>query len=342
MNATLSRVPAHPPSRRRLLRAGVAAALTAPFTPARAQAGAAPLDLVKVVTGFPAGSTSDVTCRNLADRLARDGYAKTAIVENRTGASGQLAIQFLKTQAPDGRTLLQTPMSMLGLYPHTYRKLPYDPVADVVPVTLACSFDFGIAVGQAVPDGVRSVVDLLAWFKANPSQANFGSPGAGSVPHFAGILMGRSAGISLTHIAYRGTQPAVLDVIGGAIPAAIGPIGDVLRLRGPAGYRVLASTGAARHRLAPELPTLAEQGYPDLVFSEWYGIFMPPGGSRATVERANAALRAAIRHRSTIEAFDVMGLDARESSPKELADLLRQDTERWAPIVKSTGFTVDS
>lgn len=329
-------------SRRSLLQLGAGAALASTFPFAHAQASGEPLDLVKIVTGFPAGSTSDVTCRNIADRLARDGYAKASMVENRTGASGQLAIQYLKTQAPDGRTILQTPMSMLGLFPHTYKRLPYDPVADAAPVSLACTFDFGIAVGSAVPSNVRTVDDLFIWLKAHPDRANFGSPGAGSVPHFVGILLGRNASVPLTHVPYRGTQPAVQDVVGGQLPAVIGPIGDLLRFRGTTGYRVLNSTGASRSRLAPEVPTLAELGYKDFVFSEWYGIFMPPGGGSATVQRVNAAVRDAILHPDTVKAFEVMGLDARASSPQELAGMLRQDTERWEPIVKSIGFTADS
>lgn len=329
-------------TRRRLLEVGAAGSLLAMCAGnARAQP-AAPLDVVKVICGFPPGSSSDVTARTLADRLARNGYAGSGVVENKTGAGAQIAVQFVKAQAPDGRTLLQTPMSMLGIYPHTYRRLPYDPVKDLTPVSLACTFDFGLAVGPAVPPTVRSVAEFLAWAKANPSKASFGGPAAGAVPHFIGVLLGRSSGVELTHVAYRGTHPAIQDVIGGQLPAVIGPVGDILRYVGQPGYRVLATSGASRSRFSLEIPTLTEQGYKDFVYTEWYGIYMPPGATAATVARTNSAVRAALGHPDVVKSLGTMGMEASSSSAQELTELLRKDTERWGPIVRSVGFTVDS
>jgi tripartite-type tricarboxylate transporter receptor subunit TctC len=331
------------PSRRRLLQSGAAGAVLAALGQRSwSQAESGSLDIVKVVSGFPPGSSSDTTCRNIADRLAKDGYAKVGIVENKTGAAGQIAVQYVKTQAPDGRTVLQTPMSMLGIYPHTYKKLPYDPVADLTPVSLGCTFDFGLAIGPSVAERVKTTPDLLDWFKSEPSRASFGSPAAGSVPHFIGILLGRAGAIELTHVAYRGTQPAVQDVLGGQLPAAIGPVGDILRFRGPRGYRVLATTGATRSPLAPEVPTLVEQGYRELIFSEWYGLFMPPGASANVLNKLNGALRIALAHAETVKAFAVMGMEAKSSSPQDLGELLKKDTARWGPIIKSIGFTAES
>ncbi|MEN9329897.1 MAG: hypothetical protein RLZZ484_1085, partial [Pseudomonadota bacterium] len=185
----------------------------------------AQIESLKIITGFPPGGTSDSICRRVAEKMA-PGYAKAAFVENKTGAGGQIAIQFVKTAPADGSVLLQTPMSMLGIYPHIYKKLNYDPLNDVMPVSLGCTFDFGFAVGPLVPATVKTVPEFLAWCKANPSLANFGSPAAGSVPHFIGALMGRSAEVDLRHVAFRGTQPAILDMIGGQIAAVSGPIGE--------------------------------------------------------------------------------------------------------------------
>ena len=171
-------------TRRTLLQSAAASALFGLGSRAFAQAA---LDNVKIITGFPPGGTSDTICRRVAAKMA-PGYGRSVVVENRTGAGGQIAIQGVRTMAPDGATILQTPMSMLGIYPHIYRRLPYDPVADLTPVTLGCTFDFGLAVGPAVPASVRNLPEFLAWCKANPAQANFGSPAAGSVPPSTGSM----------------------------------------------------------------------------------------------------------------------------------------------------------
>lgn len=201
-----------PTSRRHLLQAGALAAL-GPAAFAWAQQPAA-IDSTKVIVGFAAGGTADVVGRRIAEKL-HPGFAKAAYVENRTGAGGQIAITAVKEAPADGTNILVTPMSMLGIYPHTYRKLPYDPVADLTPVSTGAIFDYGFAVGPLVPASVKTVPDYLAWAKANPAQASFGSPAAGSAPHFIGVLLGRTAGVELTHVAFRGSQPAILDMVGG-------------------------------------------------------------------------------------------------------------------------------
>lgn len=325
-------------ARRALLQSAAASALLALGPRAQAQAA---LDNVRIITGFPPGGTSDTICRRVAAKLA-PGYGRSVVVENRTGAGGQIAIQAVRTMAPDGATILQTPMSMLGIYPHIYRRLPYDPVADLTPVTLGCTFDFGFAVGPAVPASVRTLPEFLAWCKANPAQANFGSPAAGSVPHFIGVLLGRSAGIELKHVPYRGTQPAILEMIGGQIQAVSGPIGEFTQHVAAGRCRLLAATGATRSRFAPDTPTLMEQGLRDMSFSEWFGFYLPARASAEVVQRANTALRAALADKETVDGLALMGLEAKSSTPAELAALLKADTEKWGPIVKSIGFTAES
>ncbi|MFM7571406.1 MAG: tripartite tricarboxylate transporter substrate-binding protein, partial [Betaproteobacteria bacterium] len=164
-------------SRRSILQSTTAAALLA--TVGHRAWAQVQVDTLRIITGFPPGGTSDTLCRKVADKMA-PGYARVAVVENRTGAGGQIAAQALKAASPDGHTVLQTPMSILGVYPHIYRKLPYDPVADFMPVTLGCTFDFGFAVGPQVPASVRNLAEFFSWCKANPTLANFGSPAAGS------------------------------------------------------------------------------------------------------------------------------------------------------------------
>ncbi|MFM7531661.1 MAG: Bug family tripartite tricarboxylate transporter substrate binding protein [Rubrivivax sp.] len=324
--------------RRRLIRAS--AALMLPALAGRALAQT-PFETVRIITGFPPGGTSDTICRRVAAKMA-PGYGRSVVVENRTGAGGQIAIQGVRTMAPDGTTILQTPMSMLGIYPHIYRRLPYDPVADLTPVSQGCTFDFGFAVGPAVPESVRNIPEFLAWCKANPAQANFGSPAAGSVPHFIGALLGRNAGIDLKHVPYRGTQPAILEMIGGQIQAVSGPIGEFTQHVAAGKCRLLAATGASRSRFAPNTPTMVEQGLRDMAFSEWFGFYLPGKAPADVVQRANAAMRAALADKETVDGLALMGLEAKSSTPAELAALLKADTERWGPIVKAIGFTAES
>jgi tripartite-type tricarboxylate transporter receptor subunit TctC len=159
----------------------------------RSFAQAAPIDTLKVVLGFAAGGTADATSRRISSKMTT--YAKNAVVENRTGAGGQIAVQALKGQPADGTLMVLTPMSILGIYPHTYKKLPYDPVADCQPVSIGAVFEYGLAVGPAVPVSVTNLEQFGAWCKANPDKANYGSPAAGSQPHFVGALWGRAQGI---------------------------------------------------------------------------------------------------------------------------------------------------
>lgn len=324
-------------ARRTLLQASAAVGLPAFLSTARAQAA---IEQVKVLTGFPPGGTSDTICRRVAAKLA-PGYARSAVVENRTGAGGQLAIQALRQLPNDGSVILQTPMSMLGIYPHIYKKLPYDPVADVVPCSLGCTFDFGFAVGPAVPATVRNLEDFLAWCKANPAQANFGSPGAGAMPHFMGALIGKARGVDLKHVPYRGTQPAILEMIGGQIPAVSGPIGEFTQHVNAGKARLLAASGTQRSKFAPNTATLMEQGFKDMSFSEWFGFFLPAKAAPEVVNRANAALRTALADRETVEGLELMGLEAKSSTPAELAAMLKADFDKWGPLVKAVGFTVD-
>ena len=324
--------------RRDWLKAGAASALLGSIgTQAWAQAQ---IESIKIVTGFPPGGTSDTICRRVAEKLA-PGYARAAFVENKTGAGGQIAVQTVKAAPPDGNTVLQTPMSMLGIYPHIYRKLNYDPFVDVVPVSLGCTFDFGFAVGPMVPAEVRTVQDFIGWCRANPDKANFGSPAAGSTPHFIGALMGKWANVELRHVAFRGTQPAILDMIGGQIAAVSGPIGEFTQHVAAGKCRLLAASGAKRNPFAPNTPTLVEQGLRDFVYDEWFGFFVPARTPNDVIGRLNTAIPAALAAPETVNGLAAMGLEAQSSTPAELAQRLRRDHDRWGPLVKQIGFTAE-
>ncbi|MBI2768325.1 MAG: twin-arginine translocation pathway signal protein [Burkholderiales bacterium] len=324
-------------SRRQAIQSAGAAALLAGI--GRQAFAQAQFETARLITGFAAGGTSDTTCRRVATRMT--DYARTTVVENKTGAGGQIAVTTVKAAAPDGATILQTPTSILTIYPHIYKKLPYEPLVDLTPVTIACVFDFGFAVGPMVPLTVKTVPEFLAWAKANPLGANFGSPAAGSTPHFIGALAGKNAGVDLKHAAYRGTQPAMLDLLGGNLAAVSGPIGDITQHLPTGKVRILGVSGAKRSRFAPDVATFEEQGIKNMTHSEWFAFFLPAKASPEVVARLNAAMKFALSQKDVIDGMAGFGLEAMSSTPAELTDLIRKDTAKWAPIVKQVGFTAE-
>jgi tripartite-type tricarboxylate transporter receptor subunit TctC len=325
-------------TRRQILQTTGASALLASIGHAAyAQAG---IETATIVTGFAAGGTSDTICRRVAQKLSPE-YAKAAVVENRTGAGGQIAVTYVKGRPADGTTILQTPTSILTIYPHIYKKLPYDPMVDITPVTIGCIFDFGFAVGPSVPASVKSVPEFLAWAKTNPAGANYGSPAAGSTPHFIGALLGMQGGVDLKHAAYRGTQPAMLDLLGGNISAVSGPIGDITQHLQSGKVRILGVSGAKRSRFAPDVPTFGEQGIKNMAHSEWFAFFLPAKASPELVARLNTAMKNSLAQKDVIDGLGTFGLEAMSSTPAELTELLKKDTAKWAPIVKEVGFTAE-
>jgi tripartite-type tricarboxylate transporter receptor subunit TctC len=264
----------------------LAAGAFAPFAHAQPS-----LDVARIVSGFPPGGTIDVLARRTADKL-RGNYAASMLVENKPGAAGQIGILAVKDANPDGSAMLLTPSSMLSIYPYTYPKLQYK-LDDVAPVSLGGYINHGIAVGPGVPASVKTLKDFLAWAKANDAKANFGSPGAGSMPHMIGILLGKFTGVDLKHIPYRGTVPGVNDLLGGQISSFCGPTGDYLPHVKTGKLRVLAISGKGRSPFLPDAPTLRELGHP-LTVREWYGFFLPGKATPEVVRRASAYLQPAM------------------------------------------------
>ncbi len=326
-------------SRRQLLQATGATALLASIQQ-RAFAQAV-LDTSTVVVGFSPGGVSDAVCRRVASKLSPH-YARTSVVENRTGAGGQIAVSYVKGRPADGATLLLTPSSILTIYPHIYKKLPYDGLVDLTPVSVGAVFEFGLAVGPSVPDSVRTTPEFLAWAKANPDKANFASGAAGSTPHFVGELLGRQAGVPLKHVAYRGTQPAIVDLLGGSISAVSAPIGEFTQHVATGKVRVLGLSGSKRSRFAPNVPTFEEQGIKNMVHSECSAFFLPPKASPEVLARASAALKTALESKDVIDGLGTFGLEASWSTPAALGELIRSETAKWGPVVKDVGFTVES
>lgn len=304
---------------------------------------AATLETARIVCGFPAGGTIDVLGRRVAERLAAAGYVRTAgLVDNKTGASGRIAIEAVKNAPADGGSLLLTPHSALTIYPGIYTRLSYDPFADLVPVSLGATFSHGLAIGPVVPNTVTTLAGFLEWAKAHPDLASYGSPAAGSIPHFMGALLAKHSGVDLKHIPYRGSTPGVNDVIGGQLAAMITPIGDFLPYARVGKLRVLASSGPRRTPFTPNVPTFAEQGIGAINFDEWYGFYASSRTPAAVVAAASAAIGKALQEKSVAEGLTTFGLIAGGSTPEELDRMTRQEFARWKPIIKEIGFTAES
>ena len=322
--------------RQSLLLAAAGAAL-----PWRAQAQG--FEQPKFLYGFPAGSAGDIACRRVAERVGGSAYAKNAaIVENKPGAGGRIALDGLRAAPTDGSVLAMTPFSCVSIYPHVYKKLSYDPVTDFIPVSIAAIMHHGLAVGPVVPDSVKDVKGFVAWAKANPDKANYGSPAAGSTPHFLGALLGLSQNADMKHIPYRGSVPGITDVVGGQLAAMFTPAGDFLPNHRAGKLRLLGTSGKTRLPFAPDVATFAEQGFGELTTEEWFGFYAPARTPAAVVAAANAAINQGLKDKALIDGLGVVGLVAQGSTQDEMARSQRAELERWGPLVKRIGFTADS
>lgn len=298
------------------------------------------LDLAKLYCGFPPGGTSDAISRRIAEKLT-GGYARSVIVENKPGAGGQIAITMMKEAPADGSAMLLTPASMLTLYPYVYKSLPYKPLEDVQPVSTASYFNHAFGVGPAVPASVKTIRDFLAWAKANPDRANYGSPGAGSMPHLIVALLGKISGQELRHVPYRGSAPGIQDLLGGQISAMSSPVGDYLPYIKAGRLRLLAISGINRSPFVPDVPTYRQQGYPISV-REWYGVFLPGKAKPDVARRAAAYLQAALTQPDLVSTMAQLGLEVQPSTSAALAEQMRADTEEWRRLIKTIGFTPES
>jgi tripartite-type tricarboxylate transporter receptor subunit TctC len=209
-------------------------------------------------------------------------------------------------------------------------------------VSIGAVMHHGFAVGPMVPTSVKTVRDFLAWAKANPKDANYGSPAAGSTPHFIGALLGLLNNVEMKHIPYRGSVPGVTDVVGGQIAAMSTPSGDFLANHKAGKLRLLATSGRQRSPFSPEVATFAEQGFPELTTEEWFGFYAPARTSAAVISAANAAINAAVKDRAVIDSLAVVGLIAHGSTPEEMARSQEAELRRWGPLVKQVGFTAES
>ena len=324
--------------RRDLLRSSVGVALSGMLLPGPVLAQAS--KLTRVIVGFPPGGGTDVGARTLVERL-QAAYPGGIIVENKPGAGGRLAIEFVKAAAADGSTMLFTTDFPITIYPHSYRKLAYDSVKDLTAVAVAAKTSLAFTIGPSVPDSVKTVADFITWARANPKQAAFASSSAGATPHFAGVMFSRAAGLDLLHVPYKGGAPALQDLMGGQIASSFPGVGEVLPQLSSGKLRVLATTGAQRSKFMPNVPTMVESGFKDVVAEVWLGVFMPANTPPAVVAKAAATINEALRLPELRETFAKFGMEPLQGSPESFAALVKSDLAAWGPVIKASGFTAE-
>jgi len=325
-------------SRRHFLRtaSALAAVAVAPGA-ARAQSAASSL---RILCSGPAGSIPDTVARRYAEQIGAR-YPGGVLVDNRPGAAGQIAVGALKQAAPDGATVLLAQGAIATVYPYLYAKLGYDPATDLKPVSVAAEATLALAVGSAVPASVHTLADFIAWSRANPALSNFGSPGPGTLPHVLSAMLFREAKIEAQHVAYAGGPPAMVDLMAGRIASLVLPEG-LLRPHQAAGrLRVLATSGSARSAFMPDVPTLVEQGHPNLAIREWFGFFMPGSTAAGVVESASLSVRAAGGNKALGGALADMGMLASSSTPAAMSERIATEQRYWRDAINTTGIRVE-
>ncbi|MEK6243758.1 MAG: Bug family tripartite tricarboxylate transporter substrate binding protein [Pseudomonadota bacterium] len=293
---------------------------------------------IKVLVGFPAGASLDTMTRLVADRM-RATLGQPVVVENRPGAAGQIAMNAVKAAPADGLTLVMTPLVTVVTAPHVYAKLPYDAFADFAPVAHAANFLFAFTAGPSVP--ATSLTDFVTLVKADAKYGNYASAGTGSLPHFFSLLFADTAGIRMNHIGYKGTAPALIDLLGGQISAFMGVVSDVAAQHKAGKLRVLATSGARRARELPDVPTFRELGY-SIEGGGWYAAYAPAKTPKETVDRLANAIVEAIRSPDVRDKLEALGMEPTGLGPAELARIHKADYDKWGPVIKASSFKPES
>lgn len=292
---------------------------------------------IRVLVGFPPGGSTDIVARIFSDKL-RELLGRPIVVENRPGNGGQVAAIQLKNAAPDGTTVMLSIDHTQVTIPLTFKDPGYDPIKDFTPIVGVAQY-YNAMAASAKTD-IRNLKDLAAWMKANPSQHNFGIPAAGSIPQFAGLIVGKALGIDMLPIPYKGGAPLVQDLIGGQIPIGFGSLTELIEHHRAGRLRVLAVSGTQRARAAPEIPTFQELGLKGIDKNPWLAFFGPAGLPPAFVTNFNAAVRNAMNTPEAKERFITMGIEAAPTQPEELRTWVEDALKHWGPVIRDSGYVL--
>jgi tripartite-type tricarboxylate transporter receptor subunit TctC len=290
---------------------------------------------LKFVLGYPPGASSDVLTRLLAQKMGASLGVAT-IVENKAGAGGIVGTEAAKNAAPDGTTLLMTPLAPMVAFPHSHGALiRYDPFKDFVPVAHLTDFQLALVVNAELP--AKTVAEFVALVKKDPKAGYYASAAAGSLPHYVGVMFSQAAGLQMTHVPYKGTAPAEQALAAGEVKSAVFVLSDALTLVRNGKGRLLAVAGAKRSPMAPDTPTLKELGF-NIEAAAWYALFAPAGTPQDLVDRYSKAAIEAIKSPDVSQRLQQIGLEPTGYGAAELAKILRTDYDKWGPVIKASGF----
>lgn len=318
--------------RRNVLKIMAATAATA-HLPSQAS-GPFPSRAVRFVVPYPAGGGGDILVRVVAKNMTAS-LGQSVYVENKPGASGQIGIGDVVRSAPDGHTIVLSSIGPMSVSPHIV-KTPYDPLKDLQAVAMLGSADGLLVVRPDFP--ARNVAELVEYVKRNPKMAVFGSPAQAGPNYLASVLFQKAAGIEMVHIPYNGDGPGIVDVLSGNVPVYFPTMGSVLTHIKSGKLRVIATLGAKRSRFTPDAPTFVESGYPNLVYTAWFGVYAPPGTPPALVSRLNESINSALRHPEVIQTMADIGYESGQSTPEELAAWTNAEFNKWGRVIKEAGI----
>jgi tripartite-type tricarboxylate transporter receptor subunit TctC len=296
-----------------------------------------PNKMVKIVVSYPPGGGADIMARLVAQQLTTS-LGQTFVVENKPGASGQIASQSVAKSAPDGYTLM-IDASSYAVNPSLYPKLPYDPLTAFTPITMLARFPNMLVVSQDFT--VTSVKELVAMAKAKPGSLSYASSGNGSAQHLAGELFKQQAGVNLQHVAYKGGGPAMNDVVAGHVPIFFANMASGLGQVRAGKLKALASTGAKRSANMPDLPTMAEAGVPGYEVYEWNVLVAPAGTPPAIINKLQVEVKKVLEMKDVRERLDSLGGEVVASFPAETDTFLKGQMEKWAKVVKAGNIKAD-
>jgi tripartite-type tricarboxylate transporter receptor subunit TctC len=293
---------------------------------------------VRLIVHVPPGGATDLLARIMAQKLG-DALGQTFVVDNRAGGGGMIAANIVAKAAPDGYTLLQGAITTHGIGPHIYCKLPYDPVKDFVPVVLSATMPIILVVNAQLP--VKSVSDLIALAKAKPASVSYASPGTGSAPHLVAELFKTVTGIPSQHVPYKGSVPAAADIAGGHVQFMFDAIAPQQPHIKSGRTRVLAVVSPARLSVFPDMPTMAELGYPRVAGWVWYGLMAPAGTPRKIIAMLNAESNRILATQDVKDRLEGAGIDAAGGTPEEFGKFIRDEIAKWGPVVTAAGAKLD-
>ena len=323
--------------KRFLLAASVAASLLLAAVPLSAQAQTYPAKPVHVVVPFAPGGPVDVLARVLSQDFG-DAWGQAFVVENRAGAAGNIGVDYLAKAAPDGYNIGIVPAGNIAVNPSLFANLPYK-ASDLQPVAMLATVENVLVVGADSP--VRNLKDLLAMAAAKPDTVSFASPGAGSQAHLAGELMALEGKVRMIHVPYKGTGPALNDVIGGQVTMMFGQMSSVLPLIRGGKLRAIGVASLKRSAVLPEVPTVSEQGMPQFEAVSWYALMVPAATPKPVVDKLNAQSLAMLAKPTIRERFAGLGLEPGGGTSQALAATIQSETARWADVIQKKNIKPD-